>query len=167
MARREQTIAVLQGGGALGTCQGGDFAALAASDTQPDRVEGISVGTIKATLICGNAAEKPHRAPVRLSGRPAQALGDSGLRRKHRPYSSRTRLTTKRPGRATGMENNRAAEAQVNAAVTSVVNARGTVHVPVSNPGINILHLLLNIAWLLAAFPTNALTGRSLHVSHG
>jgi NTE family protein len=48
---------VLQGGGALGSYQGGVFEALAVSEYLPDWVAGISIGAINAALIAGNAPE--------------------------------------------------------------------------------------------------------------
>lgn len=57
MTIREQTILVLQGGGALGAYQAGALDALAAHDMQPDWVAGISIGAINAALICGNRPE--------------------------------------------------------------------------------------------------------------
>jgi len=49
---------VLQGGGALGSYQGGVYEALAGSDYLPDWVAGISIGAINAALIVGNAPER-------------------------------------------------------------------------------------------------------------
>jgi NTE family protein len=49
---------VLQGGGALGSYQGGVYEALAGSDYLPDWVAGISIGAINAALIAGNAPER-------------------------------------------------------------------------------------------------------------
>lgn len=46
---------VLQGGGALGSYQGGVYEALAGSEYLPDWVAGISIGAINAALIAGNA----------------------------------------------------------------------------------------------------------------
>ena len=48
---------VLQGGGALGSYQGGVYEALANSEYLPDWVAGISIGAINAALIAGNAPE--------------------------------------------------------------------------------------------------------------
>ncbi len=48
---------VLQGGGALGSYQGGVYEALAGSDYLPDWVAGISIGAINAAIIAGNAPE--------------------------------------------------------------------------------------------------------------
>jgi NTE family protein len=45
---------VLQGGGALGAYQAGDYEALAEAGIQPDWVAGVSVGAINAAIIAGN-----------------------------------------------------------------------------------------------------------------
>ncbi|WP_102107637.1 DUF3734 domain-containing protein [Oceaniglobus roseus] len=50
----EQTILVLQGGGALGAYQAGAYAALAEAGHEPGWVAGISIGAVNAALICGN-----------------------------------------------------------------------------------------------------------------
>lgn len=50
----EQTVLVLQGGGALGAYQAGAFERLAHEGHTPDWVAGISIGAINAALICGN-----------------------------------------------------------------------------------------------------------------
>jgi NTE family protein len=52
---------VLQGGGALGSYQAGVYEALASSEYLPDWVAGISIGSINAAIIAGNAPE--HRVP--------------------------------------------------------------------------------------------------------
>ena len=49
---------LLQGGGALGSYQGGVYQALSEADIHPDWVAGISIGAINAALIAGNAREK-------------------------------------------------------------------------------------------------------------
>ena len=49
---------LLQGGGALGSYQGGVYQALAESDLHPDWVAGISIGAINAALITGNPPER-------------------------------------------------------------------------------------------------------------
>ena len=54
----EKTVLVLQGGGALGSYQGGAFEALVEHDHQPDWVAGISIGAINAALIAGNPPER-------------------------------------------------------------------------------------------------------------
>ncbi|MEI2678157.1 MAG: patatin-like phospholipase family protein [Burkholderiaceae bacterium] len=53
-ADSEETILVLQGGGALGAYQGGVFEALSAVHHEPTWVAGISIGAINAALIAGN-----------------------------------------------------------------------------------------------------------------
>lgn len=47
----------LQGGGALGAYQAGVYQALAEADLHPDWVAGISIGSINAAIIAGNAPE--------------------------------------------------------------------------------------------------------------
>jgi NTE family protein len=49
---------ILQGGGALGAYQGGVYQALAEAQLLPNWVAGISIGSINAALIAGNAPEK-------------------------------------------------------------------------------------------------------------
>ena len=56
-ARFEQTVLLLQGGGALGSYQAGVYQALAEADLHPDWVAGISIGAINAALIAGNPTE--------------------------------------------------------------------------------------------------------------
>ncbi len=48
---------VLQGGGALGAYQAGVYQALAEAELPPDWVAGISIGSINAAIIAGNAPE--------------------------------------------------------------------------------------------------------------
>jgi len=48
---------VLQGGGALGSYQGGVYEALSEGEYLPDWVAGISIGAINAAIIAGNAPE--------------------------------------------------------------------------------------------------------------
>jgi NTE family protein len=50
----EETILVLQGGGALGAYQAGVFETLCAMYREPTWVAGISIGAINAALIAGN-----------------------------------------------------------------------------------------------------------------
>src|SRR5215470_3107289 len=57
-ARFEQTVLLLQGGGALGSYQAGVYQALAEANLHPDWVAGISIGAINAALIAGNPPEK-------------------------------------------------------------------------------------------------------------
>jgi NTE family protein len=54
----EQTVLLLQGGGALGSYQAGVYQALAEADLDPDWVAGISIGAINAALIAGNPRER-------------------------------------------------------------------------------------------------------------
>ena len=54
----EQTVLLLQGGGALGSYQAGVYQALAEADLHPDWVAGISIGAINAAIIAGNAPDK-------------------------------------------------------------------------------------------------------------
>ena len=51
-------VLVLQGGGALGSYQGGVYEALAAERLEPEWVTGISIGAINAALIAGNPPER-------------------------------------------------------------------------------------------------------------
>lgn len=52
------TALLLQGGGALGSYQGGVYQALSEAGIEPDCVAGISIGAINAALIAGNAPER-------------------------------------------------------------------------------------------------------------
>ena len=54
----ERIALLLQGGGALGSYQGGVYQALAEADLHPDWVAGISIGAINAALIAGNPPER-------------------------------------------------------------------------------------------------------------
>src|SRR5215471_8067605 len=56
--RFEQAVLLLQGGGALGSYQGGVYQALAEANLHPDWVAGISIGAINSALIVGNPPEK-------------------------------------------------------------------------------------------------------------
>jgi NTE family protein len=57
-ARFEQTVLLLQGGGALGSYQAGVYQALAEADLHPDWIAGISIGAVNSALIVGNPPEK-------------------------------------------------------------------------------------------------------------
>jgi NTE family protein len=57
-ARFEQTVLLLQGGGALGSYQAGVYQALAEADLHPDWVAGISIGAVNSALIAGNPPER-------------------------------------------------------------------------------------------------------------
>src|SRR5258706_10345221 len=54
MTKREQTVLVLQGGGALGAYQAGVYEGIAESGLAPDWIAGVSIGAINAALIAGN-----------------------------------------------------------------------------------------------------------------
>ena len=54
----EETVLVLQGGGALGAYQAGVFESLSTVYCEPAWVAGISIGAINAALIAGNPAEQ-------------------------------------------------------------------------------------------------------------
>lgn len=53
----QQTVLILQGGGALGAYQAGVYVALADSDIELDWVIGTSIGAINAAIITGNRPE--------------------------------------------------------------------------------------------------------------
>jgi NTE family protein len=54
----EQTVLLLQGGGALGSYQAGVYQALAEADLHPDWVAGISIGAINSAIIAGNPPDQ-------------------------------------------------------------------------------------------------------------
>ena len=56
--RHEQTVLVLQGGGALGAYQAGVYEGLVEQGFEPDWVTGVSIGAINAALIVGNPPER-------------------------------------------------------------------------------------------------------------
>jgi NTE family protein len=49
---------LLQGGGALGSYQGGVYQALAEADLHPNWVAGVSIGAVNSALIAGNPPER-------------------------------------------------------------------------------------------------------------
>ena len=53
----DNTVLVLQGGGALGAYQAGVYEGLAEASYAPDWVTGLSIGAINAALIAGNPPE--------------------------------------------------------------------------------------------------------------
>ena len=57
MQHDPKRVLVLQGGGALGSYQGGVYEALAEADFHPDWIAGISIGAINAAIVAGNARE--------------------------------------------------------------------------------------------------------------
>ncbi|TFF27131.1 patatin-like phospholipase family protein [Jiella endophytica] len=58
----EMLVLVFQGGGALGSYQGGAFEAMEKRGARPDWVAGISIGAINAALVAGNAPGERSRA---------------------------------------------------------------------------------------------------------
>jgi NTE family protein len=54
----DRVVLLLQGGGALGAYQAGVYQALAETGLHPDWVVGISIGSINAAIIAGNAPER-------------------------------------------------------------------------------------------------------------
>jgi NTE family protein len=54
----ERIALLLQGGGALGSYQGGVYQALAEANLHPDWVAGISIGAVNSALIAGNLPER-------------------------------------------------------------------------------------------------------------
>src|SRR5499427_8194499 len=54
----ERIALLLQGGGALGSYQGGVYQALAEANLHPDWVAGISIGAVNSALIAGSPPEK-------------------------------------------------------------------------------------------------------------
>src|SRR4030095_54687 len=57
-SRFEQTVLLLQGGGALGSYQAGVYQALAEADLYPDWGARISIGAGNSALIAGNPPGK-------------------------------------------------------------------------------------------------------------
>ena len=64
---------VLQGGGALGSYQGGVYEALARSEYLPEWIAGISIGAINAAVIAGNPPNRRVERAARLLGGHHQA----------------------------------------------------------------------------------------------
>lgn len=57
-ARHDQTVLVLQGGGALGAYQAGVYEGMHDHGFAPEWVTGVSIGAINAALIAGNPPER-------------------------------------------------------------------------------------------------------------
>lgn len=57
-SNREETVLVLQGGGALGAYQAGVYEELMRTGHAPDWLAGISIGAINAAIIAGNPPER-------------------------------------------------------------------------------------------------------------
>jgi NTE family protein len=58
MSKHEQSVLVLQGGGALGAYQAGVYEGMAERGLAPNWVTGVSIGAINGALIAGNAPER-------------------------------------------------------------------------------------------------------------
>src|SRR3954469_10358623 len=76
----QQTVLVLQGGGALGAYQAGVYQAMHEAGIEPDWVIGTSIGAINASLIAGNAVadrmDRLHEFWARVEHGPmARAFG--------------------------------------------------------------------------------------------
>src|SRR5215510_12455652 len=56
--QHDQTVLLLQGGGALGAYQAGVYEGLHHHGLAPDWVTGVSIGAINSALIAGNAPAK-------------------------------------------------------------------------------------------------------------
>src|SRR5688572_4895963 len=56
--RKEKTVLVLQGGGALGAYQAGAYEAMAAAGHVPEWIAGMSIGAINGAIIAGNPPER-------------------------------------------------------------------------------------------------------------
>src|SRR5271170_2480784 len=57
LPKHEQTVLVLQGGGALGAYQAGVYEGMAEQGFAPTWVTGVSIGAVNAALIAGNTPE--------------------------------------------------------------------------------------------------------------
>jgi NTE family protein len=58
LPKQEQSVLVLQGGGALGAYQAGVYEGMAERGFAPNWVTGVSIGAINAALIAGNPPER-------------------------------------------------------------------------------------------------------------
>src|SRR5271167_1155378 len=56
--KHEQSVLVLQGGGALGAYQAGVYEGMAERGFAPNWVTGVSIGAINGALIAGNTPER-------------------------------------------------------------------------------------------------------------
>src|SRR5277367_6176578 len=56
--KHEQSVLVLQGGGALGAYQAGVYEGMAERGFAPNWVTGVSIGAINGALIAGNPPER-------------------------------------------------------------------------------------------------------------
>lgn len=57
-SKNEETVLVLQGGGALGAYQAGVYEELMRTGHAPDWIAGISIGAVNAAIIAGNPPER-------------------------------------------------------------------------------------------------------------
>ena len=82
-ANREETVLVLQGGGALGAYQAGAYEALTEHGFTPHWIAGISIGAINGAIIAGNEPEnRVKRLRIFLGARvvrPAAAFRSSAM----------------------------------------------------------------------------------------
>jgi len=82
-AAYDQTVLVLQGGGALGAYQAGAYEVLHDSGVEPDWIAGISIGAINAAIIAGNAPEDRLRHLRAFWGEIATTVPGENLATKH------------------------------------------------------------------------------------
>jgi len=103
-ARCDTVGLLLQGGGALGAYQAGVYQGLHEAGLEPDWLAGVSIGSINAALIAGNAPE--HRVAAlqdfwkTVTLRPVWGflpLGDE-LRKLHNLWSSAMTISQGQPG---------------------------------------------------------------------
>ena len=77
----DQTVLVLQGGGALGAYQAGVFEGMAEQGIAPNWVAGVSIGAINGALIAGNRAELRLERLREFWNRVSSGLPAAGLAR--------------------------------------------------------------------------------------
>ncbi len=102
--RCDRTGLLLQGGGALGAYQAGVYEGLHESGLEPDWIAGVSIGSINAALIAGNAPEE--RLPAlqdfwrTVTMRPVWGFLPDGdqLRKVHNLWSSTMTMLQGQPG---------------------------------------------------------------------
>src|SRR5438067_6796154 len=92
LARFDRIAVVLSGGGALGACQAGAYAALETRGVRPNWIAGTAIGAINAAIIAGNV---PHERVLKLRqcwqrlSRRTAARPMSGLARSLRRFVRR------------------------------------------------------------------------------
>ncbi len=74
LPKHEQSVLVLQGGGALGAYQAGVYEGMAERGFAPNWVTGVSIGAINAALIAGNSRSGDSSACGRSGTRVSSAL---------------------------------------------------------------------------------------------